>query len=67
MVDGQIERLWTPQEVADYLGIPLATLYRWRSMGSPAPEGIRLGRHLRFDPATVRDWAASRSDSRREG
>jgi excisionase family DNA binding protein len=63
MVDRDIERLWTPKEVADYLGIPLATLYRWRSMGSPAPEGIRLGRHLRFDPATVRNWAASRADS----
>jgi excisionase family DNA binding protein len=65
MVDGHIERLWTPQEVAEYLGIPLATLYRWRSMGSPAPEGIRLGRHLRFDPNTVREWAVSRSDSNR--
>ncbi|MDR1440938.1 MAG: helix-turn-helix domain-containing protein [Bifidobacteriaceae bacterium] len=59
------EHLWTPQETADYLGVPLATLYRWRSAGSPAPDGIRLGRHLRFDPATVKDWALSRADSRR--
>jgi excisionase family DNA binding protein len=59
------DRLWTPQEAADYLGVPVATLYRWRSMGSSAPEGIRIGRHLRFDPDEVRSWAASRSDSRR--
>jgi excisionase family DNA binding protein len=59
------DRLWTPTEVADYLAIPLATLYRWRSTGSSAPEGIRIGRHLRFDPNEVRAWAASQSDSRR--
>jgi excisionase family DNA binding protein len=59
------QRLWTAQEAADYLGVPLATLYRWRSAGSPAPEGIRFGRHLRFDPDEVRSWAASQSDSRR--
>jgi excisionase family DNA binding protein len=67
MIDRDLERLWTPQEAADYLGIPLATLYRWRSMGSPSPDGMRLGRHLRFDPTTIREWAASRADScRRE-
>ncbi|MDR1187827.1 MAG: helix-turn-helix domain-containing protein [Bifidobacteriaceae bacterium] len=65
MTGSRHDRLWTPTEVADYLAVPLATLYRWRSMGSPAPEGIRIGRHLRFDPDEVRAWAASRSDSRR--
>jgi excisionase family DNA binding protein len=59
------ERLWTPKEAAEYLGIPVATLYRWRSLGSPSPEGIRIGRHLRFNPDAVRSWAASQSDSRR--
>lgn len=27
------ERLLTTQEVADYLGVPVATLYRWRTAG----------------------------------
>ncbi len=24
-------RLWVPEELAEYLGIPLATLYAWRT------------------------------------
>ncbi|MDR1152487.1 MAG: helix-turn-helix domain-containing protein [Bifidobacteriaceae bacterium] len=55
------DRLWTAQDVADYLGIPKATLYRWRCVGSPSPEGFIIGRHLRFDPAKVRAWVHDRA------
>lgn len=49
------ERLWSVHDVADYLGIPVQTLYKWRQSGS-GPIGYRLGKHLRYDPAVVRAW-----------
>lgn len=50
-----IEPLWTPDDVARYLGIPVQTLYQWRRKRT-GPPCRRLGRHLRYDPAAVREW-----------
>jgi excisionase family DNA binding protein len=55
------ERLWTPTEVAAYLGVPVQTLYQWRRKRT-GPPGCRVGRHLRYDPAAVRAWFASLGD-----
>jgi excisionase family DNA binding protein len=49
------ERLWSVSEVAEYLGIPVQTLYKWRQAGH-GPIGYRLGKHLRYEPAEVRAW-----------
>jgi excisionase family DNA binding protein len=57
------DKLWTAQDVADYLGIPKGTLYRWRCVGSPSPEGMIIGRHLRFEPEKVRTWARAQVDN----
>jgi excisionase family DNA binding protein len=45
-------------EVAELLGVPIATIYRWRyqRMGPP---GFRVGRHLRYDPRAVHEWVKS--------
>jgi excisionase family DNA binding protein len=51
----EIDPLWGPQEVARYLGVPVQTLYRWRRHGI-GPAGRRVGKHLRWDPETVRAW-----------
>lgn len=51
------DRLWTIDDVSDFLGVPVQTLYRWRHR-SEGPPCMRLGKHLRFDPADVRAWAA---------
>ena len=48
-------RLWTAQDVADYLTVPLATLYQWRYLGI-GPAAYRVGRHLRYEPAAVQAW-----------
>ena len=48
-------RLWTAQDVADYLGVPLTTLYQWRYLGT-GPSAYRVGRHLRYEPAAVQAW-----------
>lgn len=52
------DRLWTAQETARYLGVPIKTLYqwKWRREGPPAR---RVGRYLRYDPAEVKAWFRS--------
>ena len=50
-----MERLLSADEVAEFLGIPVATLYQWRHKGC-GPEAYRVGRHLRYEPAAVRAW-----------
>ena len=49
------ENLWGPEQLAEFLGIPLKTLYAWRYQRK-GPPGLRLGRHIRYDPAKVRAW-----------
>ena len=50
-------RLWTVQDVAEYLGVPVGTLYDWRAKGY-GPQGKRVGRYLRYDEDVVRRWFA---------
>ncbi len=50
-----IDRLMTVEEVADFLCIPVNTLYQWRHKGT-GPVAFRVGRFLRYDPAEVRVW-----------
>jgi excisionase family DNA binding protein len=49
------ERLWTVDDVADYLGIPKQTLYQWRTRGY-GPRGCRVGKHVRYVAADVKGW-----------
>lgn len=49
------EKLLSPQDVADYLGIPVTTLHFWRRTAQ-GPQAIRVGRLLRWEPETVRLW-----------
>ena len=48
-------KLWTVTDVSDYLGVPVKTLYRWRTMGY-GPAGRRVGKHLRYRSADVFAW-----------
>lgn len=50
------ERLWTAADVAAYLGVPVKTVYAWRSRGR-GPKGFRIGKHLRWRVATVFEWS----------
>lgn len=52
------ERLWTFQDVSDFLGVPIGTLYQWRVRGE-GPPAFKVGRHVRFDPDQVRTWLAA--------
>jgi excisionase family DNA binding protein len=45
--------LWSVEDVAAYLRVPVETLYTWRKRHY-GPRAARVGRHLRYDPADVR-------------
>jgi predicted DNA-binding transcriptional regulator AlpA len=49
------EPLWTVEDVAGFLRIPVSTLYEWRRYRR-GPKGRKVGKHLRYDPQEVRDW-----------
>ena len=49
------DRLWTVQDVSEFLSVPVATLHQWRNLGT-GPEAFKVGRHLRCDPEAVRRW-----------
>ncbi len=51
----------SPQEVADRLGIPVGSFYRWRQHGK-GPKGYRLGRHIRFRVEDVDQWLEAQAD-----
>lgn len=49
--------LATPQEVADYLGIPEATLRQWRYLRK-GPDFGMVGRHVRYEWDDVESYWA---------
>ena len=50
-------RLWGVEDVGEYLGVPIKTLYQWRQQNY-GPKGRRVGRYLRYDPREVLEWFA---------
>lgn len=52
--------LATPDDVADYLGVPVKTLYQWhyRRIG---PNVLKVGRHLRYRWPEVEEWLTAQS------
>jgi excisionase family DNA binding protein len=47
--------LWTTADVAEFLSVPVQTIYDWRTRGY-GPPGFRLGKHLRFRESDVFAW-----------
>lgn len=60
----RIEPLWSICEAAAFLGVPVATLYRWRHHGY-GPRSYRVGKYVRYVPAQVRQWLDDQPDERR--
>jgi excisionase family DNA binding protein len=54
------EQLMTTVELAEYLEIPIATLYGWRTKRE-GPPAIKVGRHLRYRASDVERWLETRS------
>jgi excisionase family DNA binding protein len=57
----RLERLLSAQELADYLDVPLKTIYAWRYRGQ-GPRGFRVGRHVRFRLSDVHHWVSDQLD-----
>jgi len=52
------DRLWTAQELADYFGVPIGTVYQWNSKHT-GPRSIRVGKHVRYSQTEVDRWCAA--------
>lgn len=50
-----LEPLLDITELAEYLGVPLSTIYDWRTRGL-GPRAYRFGKHLKFALSDVRSW-----------
>ena len=58
-----LDPLLTVEELAEYLGVPVATIYDWRVDGK-GPCGIRVGRHVKFATGDVHAWIDAHRESR---
>lgn len=55
------EQWMSPQELADMLGVPVRTIYAWRTRRD-GPRGHRIGKHVRFRMSDVETWLAANAD-----
>jgi excisionase family DNA binding protein len=60
-----IEKLLDSDELAELLGVPSKTLADWRLRGL-GPAFVRVGRHVRYEPAAVDEWKAKQTVRPRE-
>lgn len=60
-----LERLLTPDEASELLGVAKATLYRWSYMRrhgqKVGPEVVRLERGIRYRPQAIREYLQARA------
>jgi predicted DNA-binding transcriptional regulator AlpA len=60
--DGPLDDLLSAQQLADYLGVPVATVYFWNRVGT-GPKRFRAGRHIRYRKADVHPAEEERTSS----
>ena len=58
------EQLLSPRQLADYLDVPLTTLYSWRYSGD-GPPGFRVGKHVRYRWTDVQEWVQDQLNTAR--
>ena len=56
-----LEPLIGVEELAEYLGVPVQTIYDWRLSGR-APRAFKLGKHLRFAASDIAAWLEERHE-----
>ncbi len=54
-----LDRLLTVEDLAEYLDVPVSTVYAWRYCRQ-GPPGSRVGRHLRLRWSDVERWIRDR-------
>jgi excisionase family DNA binding protein len=55
------DRMMTVDDLAEYLGLPPATIYKQRSEGT-GPPGFRIGKYVRWKRSEVDAWLESKRD-----
>jgi predicted DNA-binding transcriptional regulator AlpA len=56
-----LDALMDAPALADYVGVPLTSVYRWNSQ-STGPRRIRVGKYVRYRRADVDAWLDQRSE-----
>lgn len=59
--DWGLEPLWDVHDLAVYLGVPVSTVYDWRTRGK-GPAAYRFGKHLKFAVSDVRAWVVEQRE-----
>jgi len=57
-----LEPLLDVAELAAHLGVPVSTVYDWRTHGK-GPAAYRFGKHIEFAVSDVRAWVAEQRES----
>ena len=57
-----LEPLLDVGDLAAYLGVPVSTVYDWRTNGK-GPRAYRFGKHLKFAVSDVRIWIEQQRES----
>lgn len=50
-----VARLLSPEDLADYLGVPIKSVYGWNYKGT-GPKFRKVGRHVRYRPEDIEKW-----------
>ena len=56
------DELLSIADLAAYLGVPVATIYRWRYQRQ-GPLGYRIGRHVRYRSSDIEHWLEKQRDA----
>lgn len=54
------DRIYSPEELAEYLQVPVRTLYYWRERKT-GPKAAAIGKHLRYRASDVDRWLEERT------
>ena len=56
-----LEKLFSINELAEYLRVPVSTIYEWRAKGR-APRAHHYGKHLTFAASDVKAWVDAQKE-----
>jgi excisionase family DNA binding protein len=56
-----LEPLLDVTELAEYLGVPVTTIYDWRTNGK-GPRAYRFGKRLKFALSDIQSWIELQRD-----
>ena len=60
-----LEPLMGVEELAEYLGVPVQTIYDWRVAGT-APRAFKFGKRLKFAVSDVQSWLRAHQEASHE-